>query len=575
MRTLRVLILAALLLAGLSLLAEDIVHVKDGKQFRGKIVERNDKQIVLKTKYGDLTFPLEEIVSIERELTRIYVGEKEVYEGEASEEGGTVVLKTDFGTLRIPKKRVKKSEKFVRVQDAKGTRSRSMEMDRAERMRLHNRSLQLLRAKEYDEAIKVLKKIIEKSPEDETALYNAACAYALKGEGDTAVDFLKRAVEAGFVDFSHIQSDSDLDSIRGHPGYKALLAKRKEYEEKAAFKQLDRLKKRFGEGYTYEVDGERRLIFATNVSAAVLKRLKEVLIEYADAQWNFIFDNRPNSYITIVMPSAEDFRKMVGNRRIGGFYNPRGRILVAGSIGGVLTHEFTHALHFADMSARKQQHPIWIVEGLATCFESSRLEDGRAIPQHNGRLVLLKRALAAGKCIPLEKFFKLSHQQFMMNAGLCYSECRYVMYYLWRKKLLASFYRTYCKNYKDDKTGVKAIEEVSGKKIDEFEKEWKEWVAEQEFKMPRVAKGGPFMGIMSNPAAGGLQVMRLVPDSPASKAGLKEGDIIMKVDGEKVGSHEKLVGILRRHKPGDVLKLEVLRGEETKEMELTLGERKD
>lgn len=46
------------------------------------------------------------------------------------------------------------------------------------------------------------------------ALYNLACAYALKGEGQLAALTLMEAQDAGFVDFDLMQSDPDLESLR-------------------------------------------------------------------------------------------------------------------------------------------------------------------------------------------------------------------------------------------------------------------------------------------------------------------------------------------------------------------------
>lgn len=47
------------------------------------------------------------------------------------------------------------------------------------------------------------------------ALYDAACAYALKGKPDDALDHLKQAVDAGFKNRGHIEADADLASLRG------------------------------------------------------------------------------------------------------------------------------------------------------------------------------------------------------------------------------------------------------------------------------------------------------------------------------------------------------------------------
>jgi len=76
---------------------------------------------------------------------------------------------------------------------------------------------------EYPQALALLQKILKADPDNVIALYNAACTHALQGDKAKAVDFLTRSVKAGWDDFDHMQGDSDLDSIRNEPGYKALL----------------------------------------------------------------------------------------------------------------------------------------------------------------------------------------------------------------------------------------------------------------------------------------------------------------------------------------------------------------
>jgi len=39
-----------------------------------------------------------------------------------------------------------------------------------------------------------------------------------------------------------------------------------------------------------------------------------------------------------------------------------------------MTHEFTHALQFGDLDPLAEEHPIWIVEGMASLFESGQFE---------------------------------------------------------------------------------------------------------------------------------------------------------------------------------------------------------
>ncbi|MGE4554683.1 MAG: S1C family serine protease, partial [Candidatus Paceibacterota bacterium] len=66
----------------------------------------------------------------------------------------------------------------------------------------------------------------------------------------------------------------------------------------------------------------------------------------------------------------------------------------------------------------------------------------------------------------------------------------------------------------------------------------------------------------------------VIKDSPAEKAGLKERDIILEVNGQKVTLDNPLVSIIRQYKVGEKIKLKVLREGKTLEIEVILGERK-
>lgn len=55
----------------------------------------------------------------------------------------------------------------------------------------------------------------------------------------------------------------------------------------------------------------------------------------------------------------------------------------------------------------------------------------------------------------------------------------------------------------------------------------------------------------------------IIKDSPAEKAGLKEKDIITKIDEKEINEKNSLISILGGYKVGDVVKLTVLRGNDT------------
>lgn len=63
----------------------------------------------------------------------------------------------------------------------------------------------------------------------------------------------------------------------------------------------------------------------------------------------------------------------------------------------------------------------------------------------------------------------------------------------------------------------------------------------------------------------------VVAGSPAAQAGLKEKDIITKVNGTSVNQNHSLVSLLDDHQPGDTVTLTVIRGNKTLNIKVTLG----
>lgn len=63
----------------------------------------------------------------------------------------------------------------------------------------------------------------------------------------------------------------------------------------------------------------------------------------------------------------------------------------------------------------------------------------------------------------------------------------------------------------------------------------------------------------------------IVPDSPAAKAGLKQGDIIIKVNDTDINERTSLVSALGQYSAGDKVKLTVVRDGKEQTIEVTLG----
>lgn len=63
------------------------------------------------------------------------------------------------------------------------------------------------------------------------------------------------------------------------------------------------------------------------------------------------------------------------------------------------------------------------------------------------------------------------------------------------------------------------------------------------------------------------------PNSPADRAGLKEGDVILEMDGQKVDQTHSLAYLISQHSIGDRVTLKIKRGSDTQELRATLEKR--
>ena len=62
-------------------------------------------------------------------------------------------------------------------------------------------------------------------PEEPLVLYNIACAYAVLGDNDRAIQCLEQAVDRGAKWRAWIENDPDFTSLRAHPGFETVLAR--------------------------------------------------------------------------------------------------------------------------------------------------------------------------------------------------------------------------------------------------------------------------------------------------------------------------------------------------------------
>jgi len=76
---------------------------------------------------------------------------------------------------------------------------------------------------ERERGLEWAQRAFELDPGDAMLLYNLACIYAMAGRGEEALDFLERSARAGMNRPAWLRNDSNLDSIRGHARFEAVV----------------------------------------------------------------------------------------------------------------------------------------------------------------------------------------------------------------------------------------------------------------------------------------------------------------------------------------------------------------
>ena len=73
--------------------------------------------------------------------------------------------------------------------------------------------------------------------------------------------------------------------------------------------------------------------------------------------------------------------------------------------------------------------------------------------------------------------------------------------------------------------------------------------------------------------AEGALLETIIDGTPADRAGLQVGDVIVAIEGTPVDDRHSLVSLLLEHVAGDTIMIDVLRNGQTFQTELMLGER--
>jgi tetratricopeptide (TPR) repeat protein len=326
---------------------------------------------------------------------------------------------------------------------------------------------------------------LHRVPDDGRMIYNAACAACRLGRLPEAEQFLLDAVREGFLDFSRMRRDPDLDPIRDSDVYHALMAARDAADPVLADRARNEWLKTFGEGYRFETDPHRNLTYATALSAASQEHVRGRVETQTDHLVELLFEAPPTHMVLVGLARPDDVRRVFGDPNVHGHYQHQMRRLIAADADRALQHELVHVLHSAHMDRLGQQHPIWLQEALACLYESWELcdEGGQEyLPNDRDRQV---RTLASrGQLLSWSELFRLTPEGFRRRALVVYPQVRSMARFLAEHADLAEWYGWYTTNYDADPTGALSLEHAMGERVDELEAFWRFWLQEEPASTP-------------------------------------------------------------------------------------------
>ena len=426
-----------------------------------------------------------------------------------------------------------------------------------------------LRARDFAKADELIALRIAGGERDPILLYNHACALAQLGRIEDAEKQLLESVKAGFTEFDHMESDADLDPLRDGEIYAAIMEARSRLERRApaakprdegperraarsAPDPLGRWRDAHGDRYRYEVDAARGLAFATYLEESSHRRMRDMLDRLERHLLKAYFGKPPEEPALIAIVRPEDASRYLDKPEVRGMYLHRERRLVARDTGQSLTHEFVHLLHFADMERRKQRHPIWIQEGLASLYEDYTIREDGSVEFHpNIRFNLARKQVLSRTAEPWQKLFAMSGDRFMQDAERHYPQVRAIFEFFARDGRLEEFYKALLDTSRDDPTGVRAVERAFGEPLQKVEERWRAWMTSRGEIDDRVSRGDASLGVGGDDVGDGVRIRSFAPGSAARAGGLRIGDVIFAVAGTPVRNRDELQLAVARLRLGE------------------------
>jgi tetratricopeptide (TPR) repeat protein len=473
-------------------------------------------------------------------------------------------------------------------QPGRQTQQQADEIHRRAR-ELEGKAVGAFSEKRFADAEKFLREQIELQPDNFVVMYNLACARTAQGDAKEGMEFLVKAIEAGFDDVRQLERDPSIAPLRSDPEYGRIIKAWPEVLKARRDANIESVQEFLKGRYEVLHDERLRLVYVSAVNEHSLKRAREeiaLLGEWASRElFPGLLENPEalrDPWVIVVLPTREDFVKWMISRHgpgavsgmssIGGEYDHDTKILVAQDLGSSLRHEFFHVLHWRSCMRLGQRHPIWVQEGLCSIVEDYELEGGNVVPVSSWRSNIVKRLERTGNLRGLEDLCNQNPSQFMASRVLAmYARARTAFLYLAELGLLSKWYQNYTDDFHTDPTGLKTWARTLEKPIKQIDLDMRGWVRRMEMVPEQIRSGMASLGVEVESGEGdGLRVTGLLEDHLRRGGPLMPGDIILDIDGRATRDIAELVRVLGTYEPGAKVTVGVRRRSGVKTIEMVL-----
>lgn len=398
--------------------------------------------------------------------------------------------------------------------------------------------------------------------------YQRARELAREGAHEAAGEALLDAITDGFSDFHRMRRDPALAPIRDTKVYETILLGWRDLLDARGETDAASAKEALGKAYRIVRDEELRIhiVHAHRPEAIedalddlrhVARWWEEEVLAALPEEERRPSPDRPHPWVTIVLPTPEDFVRLLGAGGVGGIYQPSTNRLISQDLGPSLRHEFVHALDWRLLRRMGARRPGWMLESVASLVEDINLdEEGTLEPTPSWRTNIAKRREDLGRRMEWSRLWTLPRDRFMgVRPNAQYAQARAIALYAWERGAFGEWVVRSLEEDADD-----ALASALGSTLKEAERGFAGWLADLPMAPEEIEPGGASLRVVTARGRGdGVRIERILPGSPAREAGLRMNDVLVRVGGLRVWTREDLARVLAERSPGERVEIEARR----------------